>query len=243
MKTNIKENNTVKIALKKIGLLVLFLTILVLNEACQHTAPKEVFNVIVQDEIRKNHSKELLKKALNKSSLANIKSFDGDVRFHQYISHYLKKNNKKINADKFTQTLMNLSKSHAYDPILILAVIKTESSFNFNAIGGAGEIGLMQIKPKTAEWICNKKNIKWMGKKALKDPEYNILVGAHYLKYLMQTLNSQSMKYINAYNMGPASLKRTPSAELKKHPYFGKVTRNYLAIYSELKKIKEKKAI
>lgn len=233
----INKSSKVKIVCKKISMTLLFLTMLVLNEACSHKVPEEIY-VVIQDAIRKNHSEELLN---TKENNANIKSFDGDVNFHRYISYYLKKNNKKINAEKFTRTLMNLSQNQAYDPIFILAVIKTESQFNFNAIGSAGEIGLMQIKPKTAHWICGKLNIKWKGPLALKDPEYNILVGAYYFKYLKKALKSQSMKYVNAYNMGITSMKRTPSSELIKHPYFGKVTQNYLAIYSDLKKIKTNK--
>ena len=235
-----RQNNTVKVTLKKIASIIWFVAILVLNEGCQTQTP-DGFNIVIQDKIRKNHSVELLNmQADNK----NIKSFEGDADFYRYIAQYLMKNNKKIEAEKFTKTLMNLSQNHAYDPIFILAVIKTESAFDFNAIGSAGEIGLMQIKPDTAKWICYKKNIKWKGAQALKDPEYNILIGASYFKYLKKTLKSQSMKYINAYNMGLTSMKRMPSSDLKNHPYFGTVTSNYyLTIYSELKKIKEKNSI
>lgn len=234
-----RQNNKIKSVLKKTGLLFLFTVMLVLNEACQYRNPTE-FNIVIQDMIRKNHSVELLNTRANQ---INIKSFEGDANFYKYIKLYLTKSNNKIDAEKFTQALLNLSQSHAYDPIFLLAVIKTESSFNFNAVGSAGEIGLMQIKPDTAKWICDMKNIKWKGAQALKDPEYNIMVGAYYFKYLKKTLKSQSLKYINAYNMGLTSMKRLPSSDLKKHPYFGKVTQNYMSIYSELMKIKEKKLI
>lgn len=235
MKTNMRQKNTFKVLLKKAASSLLFISILVLNEAC-HNSSADSFNVVVQDKIRQNYSIELLKKDADNE---DIKAFEGDSNFYAYITQYLKNSNNKINAEKFTRTLMNLSRNHAYDPIFILAVIKTESKFDPNTIGSAGEIGLMQIKPDTAEWICNKKKIKWKGSQALKDPEYNILVGAYYFKYLKKTLKSQSMQYINAYNMGLARMKRMPTSDLKNHPYFGKVTDNYLAIYSELKKIKE----
>lgn len=240
MKTQMRQNNKIKAFLKKTGLFLLFSTMLVMNEACQYK-PQAEFSVVIQDEIRKNHSEELLSDKAETD--ATIKSFDGDAKFARYIASYLKKRNKKIDAEKFTQTLMNLSKEQSYDPIFILAVIKTESSFNANAIGGAGEIGLMQIKPDTAEWIANKKNIAWKGAKALKDPEYNILIGANYFKYLKNSVKSESLKYVNAYNMGLASMQRMPASGLKKHPYFGKVISNYLSIYSDLKKIKNVQAI
>lgn len=239
MKTNMRQNSSIRFVLKKIGSLFLFLAILVLSEACQYKQPQKV-KFSIQDLIRKKHSVELLNV---KSSSADVASFDGDANFYRYIAQYIKQNNNKMNADKFTKALLRLSQNQAYDPIFLLAVIKTESAFNYNAIGSAGEIGLMQIKPDTARWICNKLKIKWKGAEALKDPEYNILIGAYYFKYLKRTLKSKSIKYINAYNMGLTNLKRMPSSDLKKYPYFVKVTGNYVAIYSELKKIKVKKLI
>lgn len=235
MKTSTDNKNKILKVVKKISFISLLALIMALNEGCQYKSSVEEFSLALLDKARQNHAEEIL----SNRDLANIEYFNGDSNFSNYISEYLKKSNKKINADKFTQTLLDLSQDNHYDPVFILAVIKTESSFNFNAIGSAGEIGLMQIKPDTAEWICKKRNIKWKGAKALKDPEYNILVGANYFRYLKTTLNSRAMKYINAYNMGLGSMKRVPSSYLKRHPYFGKVADNYLAIYSELKKIKE----
>lgn len=254
MKTNLMQIKRVKLIANKLGLLMLFSLILVLNEGCQNQQEAQLnwmmqdrirknhtlhSNVKKQDRIRKNYLKELLSANNGVKTNPKIHSFEGDAKFSHYIVQYLKNSNNKMNAESFTETLMNLSRTQAYDPIFILAVAKTESDFNFNAIGSAGEVGLMQIKPVTAQWICNRLKIEWKGAQALKDPEYNILVGAYYFKYLKKVFKSQSLKYINAYNMGLGSLKRMPAAHLKKHPYFGKVTANYLAIYAELNKIKE----
>lgn len=222
---------------KKIGLLSLFCSVLILNESCQMSPDSFALNV--QDEIRRTHAQELL------SSQGDVPEkvalFDGDRNFSRYIQQYVQKRNKRINSESFTQTLLSLSQDHSYDPIFILAVIQTESSFNFNAIGGVGEIGLMQIRPNTAEWISKKKNLPWKGAQALKDPEYNILLGTHYFQYLKSTLDSESLKYVNAYNMGPTSAKRmAQSNRLQNHPYFGKVVKNYLMIYADLKNMKEK---
>ncbi len=235
METNTNQNKTLKSFFKKTGLIFLFSALLLLNEGCQSKPANH--NLIMQDEIRKSHAAEVLQGKSDRSDKnAGIVDFDGDEKLAQYIASYVRKMNSKIDAPKFTQTLMSLSQKHSYDPILILAIIQTESRFNFNAVGSAGEIGLMQIKPKTAEWICMKNNIKWKGAKALKNPEYNIVIGTAYIKYLKKTLNSKSLKYINAYNMGLASMKR--STNLKNHPYFPKVIGNYLSIYSKLNKIK-----
>lgn len=258
MKTNLSKTKIVIKHTKKIVHLLLFMLILILSEGCQNqknsqfnlviqqTLRKhqtELLKVGIQDKIRKIHSEELLKSRVDNNQIVEVKelkSFKGDAKFSQYIVQYLKTNNKNIDAEKFTKALMNLSQNQAYDPVFILAVAKTESGFDFNAVGSAGEIGLMQIKPVTAKWICNRLNIEWKGAQALKDPEYNILIGAYYFKYLKKTFKSQSLKYVNAYNMGLTMMKRMPAEALKSYPYLGKVTTNYLGIYTELNKIKEK---
>ncbi len=239
MRAELSPTKSNRAYLEKAGMLCLFVGILTLNQACQFTDNNNKYELALQDDIRSSHAQEIL----SDRGGENVKEFDGDVKFIRYIENYVRKQNRKIDAKSFTETLLRVSKNHSYDPIFILAVIQTESSFKAGAIGSAGEIGLMQIKPDTAKWICEKNNIEWRGAQALKDPEYNILVGAHYFHYLKNTLKSKGMKYINAYNMGLGSLKRMPTSNLKKHPYFPKVVGNYLSIYSVLRKIKSKQTI
>ena len=204
------------------------------NQACSVNPKKE--DLVQQDMKRIQHARELLPKSYKKSDL---KKFEGDFKLADYIEKYITKENSKLDAEELTETLLKVSREHGYDPVFLLAVIKTESKFDPNIIGSAGEIGLMQIKPDTAEWICKKKKIKWLGADKLKDPNYNVLVGAHYIEYLKKTLDSKSMRYINAYNMGINNLQRLPASVQKKHPYYGRVISNYLAIYSQLKKYRK----
>lgn len=219
--------------LKKLVLLSIMCIGLVANQACQLRPTKET--QFQQDQIRTKHAHELLEKSYKTSV---VKKFEGDFMLSEYIKKYIQKENIKINADDLTETLMKVSQKHGYDPIFLLAVIKTESQFNPNAIGSAGEIGLMQIKPDTAEWICRKNKLPWNGAESLKNPHYNVLIGGYYFEYLKKTLRSQSARYINAYNMGINSLQRLPAQAQNQHPYFEKVIANYLYIYSELKKIR-----
>ena len=55
---------------------------------------------------------------------------------------------------KYYNTVLNYSGN--LDPLLVLSVIKTESSFRENVTSVVGAYGLMQLMPETAEWI-NKK--------------------------------------------------------------------------------------
>lgn len=189
----------------------------------------------ISEKIRENHAKELLKAKYDES---DFKEFKGDKEFGIYLKKYLEKTNPKLGNDHFVKAVFAESKLYEYDPIFLMAVMKTESQFNEQAVGSAGEIGLMQIKPDTAQWICKKKGIPWKGPLALKIPEYNIKVSALYFKYLKKTLNSKSNRYVNAYNMGIGKLGRTPAANISAHPYYHKVIKNYTEIYDELKKIK-----
>jgi soluble lytic murein transglycosylase len=195
--------------------------------------PTPNVNLIMQDINRIRHAREILPEDYKK---ANLVKFEGDFNIAEYIEKYIQAENPQLNAAELTQTLLKVSREHGYDPVFLLAIIKTESQFNPNTIGSFGEIGLMQIKPKTAEWICKKRKIAWLGAEKMKDPNYNIIIGAHYVHYLKNSLGSESLRYINAYNMGIGNLQRLPAADQKKRAYYGKIITNYLAIYNVLGK-------
>ena len=223
-----------RLYIKKAVAIVFLGWLVSINQACSINPKKQ--DLVQQDLQRIQHAHELLSKTYKKSDL---QKFEGDFKLAVYIEKYIEKENSKLDARELTDTLLKVSREHGYDPVFLLAVIKTESKFNPNSIGLAGEIGLMQIKPDTAAWICKKKKVKWLGADKLKDPSYNVLVGAHYFEYLKKTLDSKSMRYINAYNMGINNLQRLPSSVQKKHPYYGIVISNYLAIYSQFKKYRK----
>jgi soluble lytic murein transglycosylase len=222
--------------LRKFNLFLFFSLQVLFIEACHLKLDDQ--DIRLTDEIRNSHAEQLL----HTEDLATLREFNGDRHFNRYIAQFIEKRNKRgaIDADKFTSSLLNISRMHAYDPIFLLAVIQTESSFNPNAVGTVGEVGLMQLKPETAEWICDKNNIVWRGANALKDPEYNLLLGSYYFQYLRRTLRSESYKYITAYNMGLSGLSKADEEKLKENNYFSKVIGNYISIYSELKKIKKR---
>ena len=190
-------------------------------------------DLVRYDLSRIRHAQELLPTIYKKSVLKN---FEGDLKMSAYIEKYIQAENPDLNAVELTQTLLKVSFEYGYDPVFLLAVIKTESKFNPNTIGSSGEIGLMQIKPSTAEWICNKRKIPWLGAEKMKNPNYNLIVGAHYFHYLKVALDSESLRYVNAYNMGINNLQRLPASAHKKLPYFTRVISNYLGIYSAFEK-------
>lgn len=91
---------------------------------------------------------------------------------------------------------------YSLDRALIFSVIKVESSFDNKAVSSAGAVGLMQITPRTAEYIA----------KLLKVTEYDLLdeytnvwFGCFYLKYLLAKFENVQTA-LCAYNAGEGNV-------------------------------------
>ena len=136
-------------------------------------------------------------------------------------------------SSRVTRAIINSSLRHGFDPLLLLAVIENESRFNPTVVGTHGEIGLMQLKPDTAEWISKKAHIRWKGADTLRDPVANIRIGAAYLSMLRSKFGFDKDLYLAAYNMGVKNLNRLLNG--KGHPqiYPQKTIEHYSKIYIE----------
>lgn len=66
---------------------------------------------------------------------------------------------------------------------ILYAVIFTESSFQKDAVSSAGAVGLMQMLPETAKWLCDRERVEF-SEEMLTDPEFSITYGARYLMIL-----------------------------------------------------------
>ena len=87
------------------------------------------------------------------------------------------------------------------DPLLVTAVIRTESKFDPEARSSKGAVGLMQLMPETARWAAGKMGIEY-SKTNLFDPEANILIGCWYLSLLKHQFNGNFVAALAAYNGG-----------------------------------------
>ncbi len=84
---------------------------------------------------------------------------------------------------------------------LLAAVIRTESSFDENAVSPVGAMGLMQLMPTTAEEIATRLGEDYSAVD-ITDPETNIAYGSFYLKYLYRNLGENWDTACAAYNAG-----------------------------------------
>lgn len=86
------------------------------------------------------------------------------------------------------------------DPLLITAVMETESAFRFNAVSPVGAVGLMQLMPSTAKMIGVDPH----------RPLANVLGGAIYLKNQLNRFagnGAYALSYaVAAYNAGPQAV-------------------------------------
>lgn len=121
---------------------------------------------------------------------------------------------------------------HRMDPLFLLALIATESQFNIHARGTHGEIGLMQIMPKTAKWLAPHAGLSRQFN--LEDPATNIRVGATYLAQLQGKFNGKGLRFIAAYNMGSKNVRQLVAKHKEPKIYPTRVINNYVQIYSGL---------
>jgi soluble lytic murein transglycosylase len=89
---------------------------------------------------------------------------------------------------------------------LILALMKIESNFRYDAVSRRGARGLLQVKPSFARYIAEDAGIRWRGDKTLDEPEENIRIGVHFFSTLINDFKSINMA-LHAYHVGPTRLR------------------------------------
>ncbi|CAM3488499.1 MULTISPECIES: lytic transglycosylase domain-containing protein [Brevibacillus] len=107
---------------------------------------------------------------------------------------------------KYRLEIMDAARQYSVDPHLILAVIRSESSFQSDRVSKKGAVGLMQIMPDTAKWIVDQGDFKPANEDYLYDPVMNIRIGTWYLQFLHARYEGDAAKIIAAYNAGPGKV-------------------------------------
>ena len=130
----------------------------------------------------------------------------------------------KHHAVKITKAIIRTARKYEMDPLFLVALIRHESQFRLDAVGTVGELGLMQIRPTTAEWLNEKLKLK---KLDLRDPATNIEVGAYFLSTLREKYDRDSKLYMAAYNMGVTRLQQLLKENKSPVEYAGKVMKYY----------------
>jgi soluble lytic murein transglycosylase-like protein len=127
---------------------------------------------------------------------------------------------KKPYRSKFDHHIEHAARINQVDPMLVKAVIKTESNFNRYAVSPKGAQGLMQLMPSTAKYLK-------VGDPF--DPWQNIYGGTRYLRELLDTFDGNVRLSLAAYNAGPTRVRRLGAVPRipETVSYVGKVLRLY----------------
>ncbi|MEO0548043.1 MAG: transglycosylase SLT domain-containing protein [Pseudomonadota bacterium] len=106
---------------------------------------------------------------------------------------------------KYKPIIAKYARKHGVPVRLAMAVVEVESSFRANATGRVGEIGLMQLLPRTARYIGVKGDLK-----NLYDPDMNIRYGMKYLGGAHKRAGGKTCRTILKYNAGHHATRMNP---------------------------------
>lgn len=132
-----------------------------------------------------------------------------EVKREYYITKVvsdISKNNSTLDSKsiyEISKTIYEESIKYNFNPLLITAIIKTESNFDPEAVSDSYAYGLCQVRRFIAPELAENIGIKWEGaEKTLFDPVKNIKIGVYYLSMLNRNFNDLKTAII-AYNQGP----------------------------------------
>ncbi|MGB6607338.1 MAG: lytic transglycosylase domain-containing protein [Atribacterota bacterium] len=132
-----------------------------------------------------------------------------EVKREYYITKAVKdisENNTTLDSKsiyEISKTIYEEAVKYNFNPLLITAIIKTESNFDPKAVSDSYAYGLCQVRRFIAPELAENIGIEWDGaEKTLFDPIKNIQIGVYYLSMLNRDFNDLKTAVI-AYNQGP----------------------------------------
>lgn len=137
--------------------------------------------------IRQNHIKRGVR-------LFTVLLFIGIVLFSIFLHNYLSRP-----APEIRMIITEYAHKYRVQKHLVEAVMHAESKFDQKAVSHVGAVGMMQLMPKTAEWIAQEGELQYTD---LKEPRQNIMLGTWYIDYLLKKYHNNEVLALAAYNAG-----------------------------------------
>jgi soluble lytic murein transglycosylase-like protein len=109
---------------------------------------------------------------------------------------------------RLAEVIFEESSKRRVDPLLVLALIRVESGFRFDAVSPMGARGIMQIMPDTGRFLAEILAGEYgfhpaaFTPEALDDPVLNLRLGIYYLHDLKRQF-AELTHALTAYNFGP----------------------------------------
>ncbi len=104
-------------------------------------------------------------------------------------------------------TIVRYGIAYGIDPLLLTAVMETESSYKPEAVSNKGAVGLMQLRPFVANSLLKEMKSRPVSHRRLHSMKTNIRIGAFYLSKLLKMFDGNVTLALEAYNRGPYRLK------------------------------------
>lgn len=110
-----------------------------------------------------------------------------------------------LERNRVARTIAREARRAGFSPEFVLAVIRVESAGDPFAMSPKGALGLMQLRPRTGEFVARGLGVRWSGPETLFDPAVNVRLGVAYLEHLRARYGNLSIA-LAAYNWGPTRI-------------------------------------
>ncbi|MFA7267833.1 MAG: transglycosylase SLT domain-containing protein [Sterolibacterium sp.] len=128
-----------------------------------------------------------------------ISTADRTQTQHDYALRYLA---------PFRESVEPQAREMAVDSGWVYGLMRQESRFLMNAHSGVGARGLMQLMPKTAQWVAKKIKLRDFRPSRVAELETNLTLGTNYLRLVLASLDNHPVLASAAYNAGPGRARR-----------------------------------
>jgi soluble lytic murein transglycosylase-like protein len=138
-----------------------------------------------------------------------------------------------LEAWRVAEVILEESEKRSLDPMMVVAVIRVESGFQYTMVSPMGARGIMQIMPDTGRFLSETLSGEYGWRPALfrpeslDDPLLNIRLGVYYLHDLTKQFQNLNLALL-AYNVGPGEIQNRLAKNLEfSHGYATLVLETY----------------
>jgi soluble lytic murein transglycosylase len=132
-----------------------------------------------------------------------IHTAERTVRTHNYRLRY---------PVPFRDVFTEYASSHGLDEAWVLGLARQESRFIADARSSAGAAGLMQLMPRTAQFVARKIGMRRYRQRDVTKVETNVNLGSKYMALVLDQLGHPVLAS-TAYNAGPSRARRWRDAK------------------------------
>jgi len=121
---------------------------------------------------------------------------------------------KMTHLFRFNDLIVTEAVKADIDPLLVFALVRQESNFEWHAESWAGAQGLMQVMPATADWIALQLGRRDFAQHLIYRPYVNVEFGVWYFDYQLSSFGEDIAAALVAYNAGPGRVKQWRTEEM-----------------------------